>query len=243
MNSMSQKFEGILSKFAEEIKRLFDEELLSIILFGSAASADYIPKKSDMNFLVVLTKRGIENIKEAQKFIDRWNKRSISIPLFLTKEYITESLDSFPIEFLNMQSAYQIVFGEDVLKDLKINERDLRLQCERELKGKLLLLRQEYVLTRGKRRELRLLINRSIVTFISIFRALLYLKHREIPKVKQEIMRSTCREFGLDEAFFSILISLRGAKIKLNKNQLEHHCQRYIAEIQQLSECIDRLKM
>ena len=241
MNPISQKKKRTFEKFTEEIKQLFDRELISIILYGSSASTDYIPKKSDINFLVVLTKKGIEKIGGAQKFIDRWNRRAISIPLFLTKEYIKGSLDSFPIEFLNMQSAYQIIFGEDVLKDLKINEKDLRLQCERELKGKLLLLRQGFIMTRGKRRELRALINRSIITFISIFCGLLYLKNIEIPKTKQEILLSTCREFGLDEALFSILISLRGTKVKLHQSQLEQNCLKYISEIEKLSECIDQL--
>lgn len=243
MNAMSQELKEVSSKFVEEIKALFNQELISVTLFGSAATTDFIPKKSDINFLVVLTEKGITQIEGVQKCVDRWRKRSISIPPFLTKAYIDGSLDSFPIEFLNMQSAYQVVYGEDVLKDLKITKKDLRLQCERELKGKLLLLRQEFILTRGKRKELRMLINQSIVTFVSIFRALLCLKNQEIPKTKQEILMSTCKEFELDGALFSILISLRGTQVKLSQDQLEEKCRRYIGEIQKLSESIDRMKL
>ncbi|MBN2031538.1 nucleotidyltransferase domain-containing protein [bacterium] len=243
MNTMSQKLKEIVDRFTEEIKGLFDKELVSIILFGSAATKDYMPKKSDINFLVVLTEKGIAQIEAVQKYIDRWKKRSIGIPLFLTKVYIKNSLDSFPIEFLNMKSAYEVVFGEDVLKDLTINRKDLRLQCERELKGKLLLLRQEFVMTRGKSKALRQLIHSSIITFVSIFRALLYLKNQEIPETKYKILMETCREFELDGGLFSILISLRGTRVKLSQDQLGEKCRRYIAEIQKLSESIDRLKL
>ncbi len=243
MNTMSQKLDKITDQFTEEIRGLFDKELISIILFGSAATADYVPKKSDINFLVVLTEKGITQIEIVQKSIDRWKKRSISIPLFLTKTYIEGSLDSFPIEFLNMQSAYEVVFGEDVLKDLTISQKDLRLQCERELKGKLLLLRQEFIMTRGKRKALRQLINDSIITFISIFRALLYLKNQKIPDTRQNILTETCREFELDGALFSILISLKETEVKLSQDQLEEKCRRYIAEIQKLSVSVDKLKL
>ena len=53
MDSMSQKLEEISSQFVKEIKGLFDRDLISVILFGSAATTDYIPKKSDINYLVV----------------------------------------------------------------------------------------------------------------------------------------------------------------------------------------------
>ena len=98
-------------------------------------------------------------------------------------------------------------------------------------------------MTRGKSKELRMLINQSIITFVSIFRALLYLKKCDIPKTKQKILMLTCKEFELDGALFSILISLRGTQVKLSQEQLEEKFRRYIAEIQKLSLTIDRFKL
>jgi len=63
----------------------------------------------------------------------------------LTKADIDSSLDTFPIEFLNIKRNYTVVFGEDILEGLAFEKEFIRMQCERELKGKLLLLRAEYV--------------------------------------------------------------------------------------------------
>jgi len=242
MRSVPDKPDKFFDEFSQEIGQLFGSEVISIVLFGSAATDEYIPKKSDINFLVILSEKGIARIKEVQNFVVRWRKRRISLPLFLTREYIEASLDSFPIEFFNMQLVYRVIKGEDVLKDLKINRDDLRLQCERELKGNLLKLRQTFIETGGKAKGLRQLVIDSIVSFSSIFKALLFLKGKKVPEMKQSVMLATCREFELDEGLFSVLLSVRRYEAKLSREQLELNVQRYIDEIEKLSVGVDRMK-
>ena len=58
-------------------------------------------------------------------------KKRFSRPLFMDREYIERSLDSFPIEFLEHEGCYAVLYGEDVLADLHIDPPDLRLQIER----------------------------------------------------------------------------------------------------------------
>jgi hypothetical protein len=36
----------------------------------------------------------------------------------MAKSYIESSLDSYPVEFLNMQKKHILVYGEDVLRDI-----------------------------------------------------------------------------------------------------------------------------
>ena len=40
------------------------------------------------------------------------------------------------MEFLNFKLVHHTLYGEDLLAGLEIDKKDLRLQCERELKGK-----------------------------------------------------------------------------------------------------------
>jgi predicted nucleotidyltransferase len=226
-----------------EISRLFGKDVVSIILYGSAATDEYVPKKSDFNFLVVLSQDGIHRIEDVQKYVSRWKKIEISLPLFLTKSYIEASLDSYPVEFFNMKAAYLVLSGEDILKSLAIRNQDLRLECERELKGKLLQLRQGFILTRSKSVLLKRLMVHSLVAFISIFRVLLYLKNKEIPGTKQDVLLGTCREFHLDEGLFSVLLSLREDVARLTKGQLIETLKRYIFEIEKLVQAVDAMKL
>ncbi|NQT25838.1 hypothetical protein HQ585_10810 [candidate division KSB1 bacterium] len=239
MGSIPELLDKKIQKFEEDVQSLFGSEIVSIIVYGSAVTEDYVTKKSDVNALVVLSEKGISDLQPVQKYIKKWHKQGLASPLFLTESYITASLDSFPIEFLNMQAAYSIIQGKDVLTDLSIDPKDLRLQCERELKGKLLQLRQGFIQTEGNKRFLKSLIAESIVAFISIFRALLKLKGKAVPTTKKDVIEQTCKEFKLDAALFSDLFAIRTGAVKLSKDELEAKLKAYIAAIRTLSQHVD----
>lgn len=233
----------IFNGLTKDYQDIYGNDLVSIILYGSAASGNYIPKKSDINFLIVLTEEGINQLKKAFKTVEKWHKRKVSTPLFLTKSYISTSLDSFPIEFLNMQKSYQLVFGEDVLKELPFNKNHLRLQCEKELKGKLLQLRQVYLESRGKTKNLRFIIENSLTAFISIFQALLYLKEKDVPAERRKIISLISQEMSVDEQIFLNLLKIKEGTLKLSAEALNTIFEDYIKEIRKLSYTVDQLTL
>jgi len=227
--------------FLSELKTAFSGQIVSVILYGSAVTRDFNPRKSDLNFLVVLTDEGISRIAGVQKRVGAWRRKGIAVPFFLTPEHIQTSLDSYPVEFLNMQKAYRVVYGEDVLKSLDIRKTDIRLQCERELKGKLIQLRTGYIFTEGKRQQLYTLISQSLTSFIAIFKALLHLQGMEVPPVRQDILRATCDSFGLDVGLFTMLHSIQSHEIKVSREQMAENVEKTILEIQKLSRMVDKL--
>jgi len=238
----TKKPDSIIDRFREDIEQYFGDALVSIILYGSAAGGEFQRKRSDINFLVVISQTGMERLAGIQKYIHPWRKKHISLPIFMTEAYIDASLDSFPIEFLNMLNSYRLVTGKDVLAGLKLNKKDIRLQCERELKGKLLQLRQQFILTRGRKAALRALISQSIVTFTAIFRALLFIRGKEIPQNKQQVVLAVCREFTeIEESFFSELLGIRSGELKCGKKTLQDYVRKYIQQIHDLSVAVDRL--
>jgi predicted nucleotidyltransferase len=224
---------------ADEYKAAFGDDLVSVILYGSAATTEYIPRKSDLNFLIMLSDEGIERLHLAHALVTKWRKRRVSTPLFLTKVYIESSLDTFPIEFLNMQQNYTLIFGEDVLAGLAFKKHFIRMQCERELKGKLLLLRERYVETGGKAPVLKELISASVPTFIFVFRGLLYLLDKEIPATKQETVTMLARELNLDDELFLALLQVRAGVLKPSGQEIGDIFKRYLNQIRTLALLMD----
>jgi predicted nucleotidyltransferase len=192
----------IFTDIITDYKKAFGDDLISIIMYGSATGKDYRPGKSDINFMIVLSEEGIERIDMAFDIIKKWQKRNVAIPLFLTEAYVDTSLDVFPIEYLNFQRNYALVFGKDILKDLAFDREFIRLQCEREIKGKLLILRQAFLETSGKGKSLKEVIGNSISAFVAIFDALLHLKGQDLPRTKREVVKATAAEFDMDAALF-----------------------------------------
>ncbi|MEA3471692.1 MAG: nucleotidyltransferase domain-containing protein [Thermodesulfobacteriota bacterium] len=235
--------QDIFPQIEETYKNIFGDSLISIILFGSASGGDYIPGKSDINFLIILSEDAIDNLESALDEISRWRKRKVATPLFMTKAYITSSLDSYPIEFLNIKRNHLLVYGEDVLEEITFDPHDLRLQCEREIKGKLLLLREGFLETGGKKRKIRELISTSITAFISIFSGLLHLKGIEIPNAKRDIIRSVAQEFSIDSDPFLKCMDIRAGERDFSAPETGNIFKTYLAEVRKLWEIVDKMEI
>lgn len=231
----------IFTDIITDYKTAFGDDLISIILYGSATGKDYRPGKSDINFMIVLTEQGIERIDGAFEIIKKWQKRNVAIPLFLTEAYVATSLDVFPIEYLNFQRNYELVFGKDILKDLTFDGELIRLQCEREIKGKLLILREAFLETTGKGKPLKQLIGHSISAFVAIFEALLYLKGQELPGTKREVVKATAAEFDMDAALFDKLLDIKDERVKPADMEIMGLFKDYLREVRKLAKLVDTL--
>jgi len=241
MSKIPMRPEEVFDELRSDYVALFGDDLIAIVLYGSGARGEYVPKKSDLNFLIILSEEGIERLGDAIDAAAKWEKRSIPVPLFLTRDYIESSLDAFPLEFFNIRSAYRVIYGDDMIGNLGIKNDNLRLQCERELKGKLLLLRESFLQAHGEVRRLTELIRRSLPACISIFKALLYLKGERIPEKHEALIPATAENFGFDEALFRSLWRIKTGEQRPRKGEIQEIVLSYISEIKALSKQVDKM--
>ncbi len=235
--------EEIFEDITDDFKKSFGTDLISIILYGSGASGHYIPGKSDLNFFIILSKEGIDNLDRAISIVARWRKRKVSIPIFMTKAEISSSLDSYPIEFLSMKRHYILVYGEDVLGGLSFEPSLLRLQFERELKGKILHLRRGLLEAEGRAKRVRELIQSSFIAFISIFRALLYFKGIDIPHSRRDVIQAVAKAYSIDADVFLKCADIKEDIDRIPASEIATVFKDYVKEIEKLSEKIDRINV
>jgi predicted nucleotidyltransferase len=192
----------VATRAAADYQRCYGEGLVSVVVYGSAAGGDFDPVRSDVNLLVVIADATLPMLEKSAEVQKKWLKHRCTTPIFMDRAYIKQSLDSFPIEFLDMKGRRKVVMGEDVLADLQIDLRDLRLQVERELKGKRLRLMQQWLRVRGSPRLRRQLLDISLRDFAPVFRALLHLKNQSIPRSRGSVYAAVDEVYGLDGAPF-----------------------------------------
>ncbi len=224
-----------------ECEHLFGDDLISILMYGSAATGEYRHGSSDINFMIVLTEKGIDRLDRAFEAVGKWRKSRAAIPLFITEGYLDTSLDVFPIEYLNFQINHVLLYGKNILEGLVIKPEFLRLQCERELKGKLMLLRAAFLSTAGKGRHLKKVVSDSLPAMVAVFRALLYLKGREGRGDQRSILRETCEVFGLEHAVFQNLLDIKEGRLKPSDRDLLAIFKTYMGQVRRLSDFVDQL--
>lgn len=239
MAKIPDKPQDVFVPLTGDYKEIFGKDLVSLIIYGSAAGGFYIKGKSDINLLVVLTPEAVNNLEEALEIVEYWRKRSVAVPWVMTKNFIDSSLDCYPIEFLNMQNSHILIYGEDVLAPLKFKPEDLRLQIEKELKGKLITLRQGYLETQGNVKQMRQLISRSVIAFISIFNALVYLKQAPVPQKKRDTIKELAKLFTFDADLFLSCIDIKEGVDKFSPEELAGIFKKYLGEVENLCNIVD----
>ncbi len=242
MSKIPQRPEDIFEAFRDDLKKTFGDDLKGLILYGSGARGEYVPGRSDLNFLVILSDAGIDHLDRAFGIVSSWSRRRVAIPLFMTKSMILQSLDCYPVEFLNMQLHYVPVYGEDVLRGLAFNRSNLRLQLEREMKGKLLHLRTGFLETQGKDKALATLIAVSLTAFLSLFTALLYLKGIAAPRDRRELIRETALATGLDGNIFEKCLDIRENTRNPRGAEALAFFKSYLHEVGKLCDIIDKME-
>lgn len=233
--------EQVFESYASDLQKIFGENLVAISLFGSGAHGEYVRGKSDINFLVVLTQKGIDDLSVALDFVDKWRKINVAAPLFLTEAYIKSALDTFPIEFLDIKNFHKHVFGKNVIAEITIDKQDLRRQVERELRGKLIHLRGGFLNAGKDRKFLEEMLAASISAFGPIFKALLYLKDEPVPNSREQVFAQTAKSLNLDGGVFTNLASIKHGRWQGSKVQLQEFTLSYIREVKKLVELVDRM--
>ncbi|MCG3157057.1 MAG: hypothetical protein DKINENOH_03688 [bacterium] len=241
MKKLTEAPETIFAEYVKDWQAALGAEVEAIILYGSAARGEYAADKSDINLLVVLTPAGLARLRQAIPLTAKWQKHAVVTPLVLTRDFLQASRDSFPIEFLSMQCHHRVLFGEDVLHALEIAPAHLRLQLEREIKGKLVHL-WKGLLGKGQDRAALLeLLLVSINDFYALFEAFLFLKGEPIPATRQESFRKVAAAANLDPGFIAPLFRLQTGSARPYREELWQITEDYIAQIAKLTDYIDHL--
>jgi hypothetical protein len=240
MEGVPVKLHKVVSGFLDNLKEVFDESLVSAILFRAYAHCE-TSKKVPISFLVVVKDNSPSELARCTKYLKRWNRQSIAIPLFVDQRYIEQSLDTFPLEFMDMASSYSVVYGRDVLKELSFKQSDVRNQCERELKGKLIHLRAEYLNSREHKKKIIDLVSRTLTTFRIVFSGTLYLKGYAIPKETEDIINTMVEAYELDAVLFTKLINVAKGKAKMSTVEADRLFDMYVENLDKLSHIINNM--
>ena len=209
LSNLPAQMQTVIEPFLKDILAKCKEDIISIYIIGSAVTKDFHPKYSDINTLIVVKGIEIPFYDFIASLGKRYGKKKIRAPIIITRDYINRSLEVFPLEFLEMKLIHQLVYGDDVLKDIKIEKADIRLQCERELKGKLQHLCQGYIKAMGNKMTFTDLLVGSLSGYFPLFRGILFLYNHEIPKEKGDVLHAINECCGVDMKVYRNLMDIR----------------------------------
>lgn len=230
---MEQKHKSFWKKYSEMLIDIW-QDVIQIAVYNTGLS-------DQGNLVVILPEDSMEEIIKAHKIVKSIRKRHIDTPLIISPHYIEHSLDSFPLEFLNIQSDYENIYqSKDIIKDLKFDKHFVRLEMERELKSKELLIKMTVLNNFGYSKILKELITVSIESVEPILKGLLFLLDEKIPILRKELI---CRADQVTDFDVSSLLTAvdfaSGLHRFRKKEELTTFFEQYTKQLQVLSDYIE----
>jgi hypothetical protein len=159
----------------------------------------------------------------------------------MTPSYIQDSLDVFPMEFLELRLIHKTALGPDIVQDLEIDPVLLRLQCEREIKTRLIGLWNGYISSTGETDMIAQLLYRSIKGCMPLFRSIVFLLGKLPPIKKMDVIGAISDNTGIDKDILIKALLLKESPIK-NREELLSLFERYYGNLETVAGMVNALQ-
>jgi hypothetical protein len=228
--------------FSGQLITSLGQNLRSITVVGSSLTEDFKPGGSDINTVVVLDKQALNSLKQIASMAKSISRKKISPPLLMTASYIERSLDVFGIEFLDFQLTHRTILGDDPFANLTFEKKDVRLQCERELKAILIRLRQGYIAAATNRKLVRDILISTSKGLSPLLRAMLWLKDTDRSPGTEQTFKKAAELFAINLDSIITVVRWRHEKMRLDESKTDKTFESLYSSVEQLAETVDKLE-
>jgi hypothetical protein len=230
-----------LDELVTQLRAAYGDDLHSVVLYGSAAAGEHIPKRSDYNVLVIAKSLSAEKLRAAAAVGAAWSASGSPPPMTLTLEEWRASSDIFAMEYADILERHKVLFGEAPFGGVTVSRSDLRLQVEREAMGKLLQIRQGVLAAGNEGRKQIDLLEASLSTMMVVFRGAARVAGDDPPLDNEALVASIAAKAGFDATPFTRVVRhVRGAE-KLNARDVAPVIDGYLDGLQRLVSYVDRI--
>lgn len=205
-------------ELSRTLEAIYAGNLESVILYGSAATGDFSKKFSDYNIIVVLKDASPGELAKVGKLVRRWTRKGSPSPLFFDHDHVKTSRDVFPLEFTDIRDRHRVLFGADPFANIAVDSKNLRHQCESELKGKILHLRSYYALNCHRPARIAHMMATTFPQFTAIFRGILRLLDAPVPGTSGELIEELSQRINFNPTVFLDIISARDGNRSLPRH-------------------------
>ena len=168
------------------------ERMRSVTLFGSLARGEAVAGRSDVNVLCLVDSVDVGLLSTLGPIARLFAERNGAPPLIMDAPAWSRAQDSFAIEIADMLDARVVIVGDDPVAGMRPPAGALRLQAERELRVKLLHLREGLLVAAGHQDEVGGLLVRALPSLVTYLRTALRLAGRDVPPDMSGVIEQGC---------------------------------------------------
>jgi len=229
-----------LNNLVEKLKKAAGANLRSVVLYGSAAAGQFEAGHSDLNVLCTLDRLDGAALEALHPAVTWWTGKGNPQVLVFTLDELRCSADVFAIELLDIKTRHRVLYGDDCFTDLEVPMELHRVEVERELRTKLIRLRQAYMDASGDPKRLLALLTDSITSFLTLFRHSLIALGEPAPEHRHQAVDQLGMRLGVDVAPFHAVLEVREQKRRPKDLDLASVARAYLESVRRVADEVDR---
>jgi predicted nucleotidyltransferase len=190
-----------LEQFAAQLEAAAGDNLVSLVLYGSAA-VGAAREDSDVNLLLVLHDAGSTALGTLSPAMRDWVRAGERPPLIFSEESWRAAADVFPLEIEDIRATHRVLRGADPVAGIATTWQDQRHELEREVRSLLIRLRAAYPAAGTDGKALADVLAESFRSLLPLFRAALRLSGAPASVDRQDLVRQIGDLANLDATAF-----------------------------------------
>ena len=241
IEGLSDETQKLLQTYVKEVKGVFGEQLEGLLLYGSAARGEFLPGRSNLNILLLVSSYDSAVLKQYSALHRQWSKEQIVVPLFLTEEELRMSAAVFPLEFLEIQEQHRVLGGRDPFIGFHMKADRLREAVVQGLMSHLLRLRQRYVEGGGSDDATTILLPLSIASTLPLLRGVQRLLGRPVLSQSDAVIKDVAEHLNLDLHGLMDALLLKRGQISPGPQEVPRLFDRYLQAATLLTRAVEQL--
>lgn len=230
----------LLKSYTKDVTKTYGSELEGIVLYGSAVRGEFIPGRSNLNIVLVMSSYDLAILKKYNGIHTRWSKEQVVVPLFLTAADIQSSASLFPLEYQDIHDCHRLLWGQDPFVGLHIDTRHLTVEVLQALRGNLLRLRQRLVEGRSTEEAITILLSLSITGLLPALRGLQRLLSRPVLSHGESLLKELESYLEVDLTGLRDALLLKRGQISPGQKEIPRLMDRYIECLTRLIAAVDK---
>jgi predicted nucleotidyltransferase len=232
------EIQQLLQRYVKETAALLGGQLEGILLYGSAVRGEFLPGRSNINLLLMVSSYDREGLKRYAKAHTRWSREQFVVPLVLTEADLTRPGTVFPLEYLEIQEQHRVLWGRDPFIGMHIDRTHLGYQVQQGLQGNLVRLRQRFIEGGGTEEAITMLLPLSLTALLPCLRGLQRLAGQPPLFQSDALLAGIQKMTGIDVTGFNEVLDLKRGIISPGPVEVPRLFDRYAATLTALIQVV-----
>lgn len=240
--SMPDVVQRVILNYLKQLRKSFEPQLEGVLLYGSLVRGEYVDGHSNINLLLILHECSLPNLQHVAQLTEKWRKHGIVPPLLLTEEELRQSVEYFPLEYFEIKDNHVLLEGRDPFVTIHINDQNLELQCQQELNGNLLRVRQRFVEGGGRPEAIAALLPLSLMALLPCLRGVCRVLGHPSGGTSEAFLSNLPNTLHVEASVFLEVLEVKQGFRSPGKHAWSQLVMRYIQNLEQVIHKVRELR-